>query len=182
MTEATVEARPKRMIIIDSIREGGMTAKDLMKAADCNAAGLASQFTYMRLVGDDKVGGTCPIKDADTDIYSLVTLEEWEQIKADKKANAGKNKGPAKTPEERLEAAIKREAKNKKTYETKSKAIEALDADKVTREMEIRCELADLNHELAVIELDAANVACPDGLPEVEGVEESTDEAPADLA
>ena len=175
------EKTPKRIFVIEAIREGGKTHSDLMDAAECNAAGLASQFTYMRLMGNDAEGGTCPIKD-DAGIYSLVTGAEWEEMKAEKKASAKTRTAAPKDPVARLKAATKRVAKAEKADKSYAKKME--ETEDASRELEIRAELAELNLELANLELDMAKVGCPDGIPE-EVIEddavEETDEDGTDL-
>jgi len=92
----------KRTIIADAINEGGATKESLMEAAAVDSKGLASQFSYLRLTGQ------CPIVDEDG-VYSLITADEWEEMKAARVPKAKKE--DTKTPEEKLAAAEARVTK-----------------------------------------------------------------------
>lgn len=141
----------KRDIIIEAIEEGGATREALMEAAEVDSKGLASQFSYLRLMGK------CPIAD-DEGVYSFVTADEWEEIKEVRKANAKSNQ-PAKTPEERLEAAEKRVDKCKKAAANAADRFNKSDDD---HELELRSNKCDIELELAEIELEKAQANMPD--------------------
>lgn len=146
MTDVAVENKPKRLIILEAIQEGGATRESLMEAAKCSSASLGTNFTYLRLMGH------YPVKN-DDDTFSLATEEEWEAIKAERAAKAKTRKtAPAKTPEEVLamaERRIERCQKALDTAETKAEQFE----DEVT---DLRLTVAQANMRLAEIALEAA--------------------------
>ena len=69
--------KPKRIIILDAIKAGGATRDKLMELAEVDTKNLASQFSYLRLMGQ------YPVKKSDG-VYRIATREEVERIKLDK--------------------------------------------------------------------------------------------------
>lgn len=135
----------KRDIIIEKINEGGATVETLMEAVKLDTKGLSSQFTYLRLMGK------CPVKD-DKGVYSFVSSDEWEAIKAARVVNKKPAK-PAKSPEERLKAAKVRVDKTVKAADAANeKNLKHQDSE----ELSLRNELAQINVKLARIELAKA--------------------------
>ena len=72
-----INFRPKRIIILDAIKAGNATRDSLMKLAGVDTKNLASQFSYLRLMGQ------YPVKD-DNGVYRIATKDEMEKIKLDK--------------------------------------------------------------------------------------------------
>ena len=139
MTDKT----PKRELIKERILEGGATKEDLMEVADVNSAGLASQFSYLRLTG------FYPVIEEDG-TYGYTDKDGWEAIQAEKAAR----RKPVKklTPPERLTKATKRVERTKKAAETAELKYEKLEVP--TREDELRKDLTSIQAELAEIEFD----------------------------
>lgn len=137
----------KRDVILEAINEGGATKEFLMEIAEVDAKGLASQFTYMRLMGN------CPVVD-ENGVFSIVTAEEWATIKEERASNSTATS--KLTPEERLEKA---EKSAEKARLATNKAAEALAKNEDSRKLQIRSEIAGLTYELRTLELDEANVA-----------------------
>jgi FtsZ-interacting cell division protein ZipA len=134
---------PKRIIIKDAIEAGGATKESLMEVAECSAASLATNFTYLRLMG------FYPVKDEDG-TYSFVTEEEWEEIQTERKANAKTRKpAKAKTPEEALAAAQKRYARCEKAAANAAERKERSPNE----------ELVILRHVIAQAEFKLAYIA-----------------------
>ena len=142
----------KRDLILTAIQEGGATRESLMEVADVNSKGLASQFTYMRLMGN------CPVMDAETKIYIIFDRETYDTMVEDRKANA-KSTGPAKTPAERLDAATKRQARCDKAQTAAAERYDKNENEENAREIELRSLKADIELELAEIELVKATTA-----------------------
>jgi hypothetical protein len=88
----------KRDIIMAEILKGGATQASLMEAAQVNEKGLASQFTYMRMMGK------CPMKQPDG-TFKIVSREEWDAY-TESRGGVGSTK--ILTPAERLDRAAKR--------------------------------------------------------------------------
>ena len=72
----------KRDIIYDRIMQGGATKEILMEVAEVNDKGLASQMTYLRLMGK------CPMKQ-DDGTYKIVTREEWDAYQESRAGSGG---------------------------------------------------------------------------------------------
>jgi len=140
-------AQPKRLIIKEAIEAGGATKESLMETAECTAASLATNFTYLRLMG------FYPVK-ADDDTFSFVTEEEWDEIQAERKEKAGTRKTTTpKTPEEVHAAAVKRLARCGKAKETAAAKLEQFPDEEV---VVLRATIATAEHRLAEINLEAA--------------------------
>ncbi len=141
-------ATPKRDLIAELIEAGGATKESLMEAVEVNSAGLSSQFTYLRLTGK------YPVKSSDG-IFSFASKEEWDEMKANAVANRG-SAAAKKSPEERLEALEKRQAKLQEAFSKKDDAyakdastINGLRLTKATAEVDIcNYELEQVKAEL----------------------------------
>lgn len=75
------EVLPKRLIILNAIKKGGATKESLMEVASVTAKSLASQFSYLRLMGH------YPFK-TETGVYELMSATDWLARKAEAKAKA----------------------------------------------------------------------------------------------
>ena len=88
------------MAMRDQIKEaiiaGGATKESLLALTGTTEKGLASQFTYLRMMG------TCPMKQEDG-TWKIVTTEEWEAHRG-----SGGGSSVTLTPTERVEKAEKR--------------------------------------------------------------------------
>ncbi len=140
-------ATPKRDLIAELIEAGGATKESLMEAVEVNSAGLSSQFTYLRLTGK------YPVKSSDG-IFSFASKEEWDEMKANAVANRG-SAAAKKSPEERLEALEKRQAKLQEAFSKKDDAyakdastINGLRLTKATAEVDI------CNYELEQVKVE----------------------------
>lgn len=83
--------------IYEAIQAGGATTESLLELTGTTKKGLASQMTYLRMMGK------CPMK-GDDGVYKIVTPEEW----AASRESSG-TPGKILSPEERAEKAQKRE-------------------------------------------------------------------------
>lgn len=124
------------------INAGGATKESLCEALGINDKSLASVFAQLRLMGHFN------IKNEDG-TFRLGTEEEYLAAKPEPKA---KKETVAKTPEQILEAAQKRETKAA-TASTNAKAKYEANP---TRENELRSVIADAELELASILLGKA--------------------------
>ena len=172
----TVEVKiPKRLVIKGLIEAGGATKESLMEAVTCSSASLATNFTYLRLMGH------YPVK-AEDNTFSFVTEEDWEALQAERKAKAGTRKATTpKTPEAILAAAEKRLARCAKAHESATTKLEQLD-NEITN---LRHQVASAEHRLAEIALEDAKASMPEVDESAEIVvspdeTEVTDEAVAD--
>lgn len=85
------------------IENGKVTKSDIKKALGIKATSLATNYTYLRFMN------CCPVTDAEGYEY-FVTREEYEEIKAERKAKAASRQTTSKkTPQERYELALKRQ-------------------------------------------------------------------------
>ena len=94
------DTQPKRLIIKAAIEAGGATKESLMDLAEVSSASLATNFTYLRLMG------YYPVKKEDG-TYAFVNEGEWNLIQENRAAAAVDRRAPGvtKTPEELLAAA-----------------------------------------------------------------------------
>jgi len=127
----------KRDIILEKILEGGATKESLMEAADVNEKGLASQMTYLRLMGK------CPMKQEDG-TFKIVSREEWDEYRASSGSKADANL----TPQERIEKAEK----------AVTRCVNAADRAKKAAESDPENELKSLQAQVAVLNLKIANI------------------------
>jgi hypothetical protein len=96
-TKSTLKGRSFTMAMRDEIYEaimkGGATTESLLELTGTTKKGLASQMTYLRMMGK------CPMKQEDG-TFTIVTPEEW----AASRESSG-TPGKILTPEERVEKA-----------------------------------------------------------------------------
>jgi len=154
-----------------AIEAGGATKESLLALTGTTEKGLASQFTYMRMMGN------CPMKQEDG-TFKIVTTEEWEAHKA----SSGSASAKSLTPEQRVDRCEKRSKRAASAYDNAKKRLEANPDDKLT---ELKFIKAEAEFEIAEIELGKAEEAyvnqVPEGADEVEGDEgDEGDEEPYD--
>jgi hypothetical protein len=130
-----------RDVIRDAIKAGGATKKSLLELTGTTEKGLASQFTYLRMVG------TPPMKQEDG-TFKIVTPEEWESHRA-----SGGSAATPLTPAKRLEKAEKRSKRAATAYDNAKKKFEA---DEDNRMNELKFIKAEAELEIAEIELGKA--------------------------
>lgn len=166
------DTQPKRLIIKAAIEAGGATKESLMELAEVSSASLATNFTYLRLMG------FYPVKGEDG-TYSFVDEASWNTIQTARTetAEARKTSGAAKTPEELLAAAQKRFEKCQKAAATAEEKHEQFD-NEITG---LRNTIAHAELRLAELALNAAMCALPEAkdTEDVE-VEETEVEDPED--
>ena len=167
MTETTEVKLPKRLVILAAIEAGGATKESLMETADCSSASLATNFTYLRLMGK------CPLK-ADDNTFSIISEEEWDAIQAERKAKAGTRKATTpKTPAELLAAAEKRMTRCAKALVSATTKAGQID-NEIT---DLRLTIATAENRLAEIALEEAQI----NMPEVDESEVSEDLVDGDV-
>ena len=155
----TETKQPNRLIIKDLIKAGGATKESLIEEVGCSAASLATNFTYLRLMG------FYPVK-AEDETFSFVSEEEWETIQAERKANAKTRKTASpKTPAELLEAA-------KKRYDRCEKALQTAE----TKAAEFDNEITDLRLTIAKAEFRLAEIVTDEAQANVPDTEEVAEE------
>ena len=157
-----------------AIEAGGATKESLLELTGTTEKGLASQFTYMRMMGN------CPMKQEDG-TFKIVTTEEWEAHKA----SSGSASAKSLTPEQRVDRCEKRSKRAASAYDNAKKRLEANPDDKLT---ELKFIKAEAEFEIAEIELGKAENAYVESLDsdaevevagdseEVEEVDEDEDE------
>ena len=164
MPETTEEAEvkiPKRLVIKEAIEAGGATKENLMEIANCSSASLATNFTYLRLMGH------YPVK-AEDNTFSFVTEEAWEALQAERKAKAVTRKtATPKTPEATLAAAEKRLDRCAKAHVSAATKLEQFD-NEVTN---LRFQIASAEHRLAELALEDAKANMPEVDESIETVE-----------
>jgi len=133
-----------RDIIKKAIEEGGATKESLLELTGTTEKGLASQFTYLRMMGH------CPMKQEDG-TWKIVSSDEWE---AHRSAGGGSSK--SLTPEERVEKARKRSGRAATAYDNAQKRFEANPDDRLC---ELKFIKAEAEFEIAEIELGKAEAA-----------------------
>ena len=129
--------------IFKAIMAGGATKESLLELTGTTEKGLASQFTYLRMMGK------CPKKQEDG-TFTIVSAEEWEAHRA-----AG-GSGKTLTPEERVEKARKRSTRAATAYDNAQKKAEANPEDRLC---ELKFIKAEAEFEIAEIELGKAEAA-----------------------
>jgi hypothetical protein len=144
----------KRTIIKERIEEGGATKEILMEVSDTNAAGLASQFSYLRM------GGVFPVAD-ENGVYSLVDEATWEEHKASRAAKPKVQLSPE-------DMRIKLEKKVTRAASAQTNAAKKADKDPDNRVLELKAKVAEMQLEICEIELGQHEAEYPD----------LTDEAP----
>jgi hypothetical protein len=133
-----------RDMIKKSIEEGGATKESLLELTGTTEKGLASQFTYLRMMG------TCPMKQEDG-TWKIVTTEEWEAHRG-----AGGASSVSLTPEERVEKAEKRSKRAASAFDNAKTRHEAKPDDRLA---ELKFVKAEAEFEIAEIELGKAEEA-----------------------
>lgn len=131
-----------------AIEKGGATKDSLLELTGTTEKGLASQFTYMRMMGN------CPMKQEDG-TFKIVTGDEWEAHKAESGTAVTKNF----TPAERVKRAEKRSARAASAFDNAKKRYEADKEDKLN---ELKFVKADAELQIAEIELGAVEKAKAD--------------------
>lgn len=140
-----------RDIIKEAILKGGATRESLLELTGTTEKGLASQFTYLRMMG------TCPMKQEDG-TFKIVSPEEWESHRS-----SGSAAGKTLTPEERVDKAQKRSTRAATAYDNAQKRAEANPDDRLAQ---LKFTKAEAEFEIAEIELGKAEAAL-EGAPDV---------------
>jgi len=154
-----------RDLMLKAINEGGATRESLLELTGTTEKGLASQFTYLRMMGN------CPRKKEDG-TYEIISAEEWEAHRA---SGAGKT-GKVLTPAERLDKAEKRSKRSATAYDNAKKRFESNADDKLS---ELKFTKAECELQIAEIELNKAETAYAEAPAEESDVEDATEELEA---
>ena len=150
----------KRDIIYDRIMQGGATREILMEVSETDSKGLASQMTYLRMMGK------CPMKQ-DDGTYKIVSAEEWESYRSE-----ARGRGPAQilTPQQRYDKALAREARASKAFD---RAVTAKDNNPGDELRELNYIKADAEFKISTLLVREAEQALPPDAP-VAQTEETT--------
>ena len=144
----------KRDIIYDRIMQGGATKEILMEVAEVNDKGLASQMTYLRLMGK------CPMKQ-DDGTYKIVTREEWDAYQESRAGVGGGSRAP-QTPAKRKELAEKRVKRAASALDNAQKKFDAasdvLLNDLQFQKAKLELQIAEILEGEAIAAYDAADV------------------------
>lgn len=140
-----------RDIIKAAIEAGGATKESLLELTGTTEKGLASQFTYLRMMGN------CPKKQEDG-TWKIVSSEEWEAHRA-----AGGGTGKILTPAERVDKAQKRSVRAATAFDNASTRFKA---DETNRLNELKFIKSEAEFEIAEIELGKAEAALAAAPPE----------------
>ena len=145
------------MAMRDQIKEaiiaGGATKESLLALTGTTEKGLASQFTYLRMMG------TCPKKKEDG-TWEIVTTEEWESHRG-----SGGGSSATLTPAERVDKAEKRSKRAASAFDNAKTRHEA---DVENRLNKLKFVKAEAELEISEIELGKAEEAFMASPPEVE--------------
>ncbi len=146
-----------RDVIKKAILAGGATRESLLKLTETTEKGLASQFTYMRMMGN------CPMKQADG-TYKIVSSAEWEAHKGTPGIAVNL------TPAQLVEKAEKKSTKAAAAYDVAKTRHEADLKDKMK---ELKFIKADAELKIAELELGAAEEVFANSPPDavIEGAE-----------
>ena len=150
-----------RDAIKTAIEAGGATKESLLELTGTTDKGLASQMTYLRMMGH------CPMKQ-DDGTYKIVSAEEWDTHRS----AGGGTTGKILTPAERVEKAEKRSKRATSAYDSAKTRFEA---DEDNRLNELKFIKAEAELEISEIELGKAEQAFADAPPE-EITQEEIDE------
>ena len=171
MTEKT---EPKRLAIKRMIEDGECTKDILKKELNISAASLATNFTYLRLMGH------YPITN-DDGFLDFTDAEGWEVLQEEKAERAATRKTVSKkTPQEQYDAIVKRVAR----AFAAANSAESRATDSPDNEMlDLRSQKAEIEHTIAVLEHNAIvekfseeiEIADEDDLEET--TEETTEDA-----
>lgn len=141
----------KQDVVVRLVREGVHTRQEIKDQAGCTAGALASYLSGMRNAAKFTGAEVCPVEvslDDGKKVMQVTTFALAEEAKAER---ATKTKSAStKTPAERLEAAKKRVEKCGVALD---KAQERAEASEDNRELELRFKKAEIDAELADIEL-----------------------------
>jgi len=144
------------MAMRDQIKEaiiaGGATKESLLALTGTTEKGLASQFTYLRMMG------TCPMKQEDG-TWKIVTPAEWEAHRG----SGGGASGKILTPAERVEKAEKRSKRAASAFDNAKTRYEADPENTLNKLKFVKAE-AEL--EISEIELGKAEEAFMAAPPE----------------
>lgn len=135
--------------VIELVKAGASTREQIKEAVGCTTGSLASYLSTMSNIAKYTQSAMCPVTAPETGIMSVTTWEEAEEAKAAKAASSP-SAVSKKTPAERLEAAEKRIIRCTNALDSAKKRAEDNEGN---REMELRASLAEINAELADIEL-----------------------------
>ena len=136
-----------RDIIKKAIEEGGATKESLLELTGTTEKGLASQFTYLRMMGN------CPMKQEDG-TWKIVSSEEWEAHRS-----SGGGTGKTLNPAERVEKAQKRSDRASTAYSNAEKRAEANPDDRLAQ---LKFTKAEAEFEIAEIELGKGSLSMDD--------------------
>jgi len=150
-----------RDVIYDAIVKGGATNESLLALTGTTKKGLASQFTYLRMMGK------CPQRQEDG-TYKIVSAEEWEASKA-----SGGTAGKILTPAERAEKAAAREKRASTALTNAEKRLEANPDDVLAGLQKQKCEI---ELQISSILLSQAEKAAAEAEPEEASKEEASKE------
>ena len=153
--------------IKEAIEAGGATKETLLALTETTEKGLASQFTYMRMMGN------CPMKQEDG-TFKIVSADEWNAHKAE----SGSSPSINLTPAQRIEKAEKRSARAASAFDNAKKSAEA---DKKDRLKQLKFIKAQAELEIAELELGAAEKAFADAPPEEAPEEGEVEESDAEV-
>ena len=136
-----------------AIEAGGATKESLLALTGTTEKGLASQFTYMRMMGN------CPMKQEDG-TFKIVSASEWDEHKA----SSGSATTVNLTPAERVARAENRSKRATSAYDNAKKRFDANKTDRLT---ELKFIKAQAELEIAELELGAAEqlLASGDNIP-----------------
>jgi len=144
-TATDEKALPKRLQIKQLIEAGGATKDTLKAACALSPASLATNFTYLRLMGFYPVTG-------ENGVLSLTTEAGWNEIQAAKTPASAKSRTPAKSALERFLAAKLRVVRT--TYlATNAEKRAAEDTSEIQA---LRTQRAQIDAKIA--ELDLADI------------------------
>ncbi len=128
--------------IKESIEQGGATKESLLQLTGTTEKGLASQFTYLRMMGN------CPMKQEDG-TYKIVSTEKWEAHRA----SSGTKSEANLTPKQKVEKAEKRSKRATSAFDAAKKRS---DNDPENRLLQLRFVKAEAELEISEIELGIA--------------------------
>ena len=140
-----------RDAIKKAILEGGATKESLLEMTGTTDKGLASQFTYLRMMG------TCPMKQNDG-TFKIVSPEEWEEHRS-----AGGASAANLTPEQLVDKAEKRSKRAASAYDLAKTRTEAKPDDRMSQ---LKFDKAKAELGIAEIELGLAETAFAEAPPE----------------
>lgn len=140
----TQKSTPKRLVIKEMINKGDCT-KDILKAdLKMSAASLATNFTYLRLMG------FYPIAD-DKGILSFTDEAGWETLQTEKAEKASTKKSTStKTPQEQYDAIVSRRDRAAKAVNVAEKRATDNSDDEL---LDLRYQKADIESQIVMIEL-----------------------------